>query len=130
VVYTPTGSTEISTPPTLLMGCGMVLLSFTPVADAWVRCSVTSVTVCLCVCVCPRSNRRTTRAINSKLGAHIDRGTISQAATLRSKGQRSRSHSYQMRCLCGYADRDDCLGFYSFSRVFVHTPGVVEEWLE
>ena len=35
--------------------------------DAWVASSMTSVTLSVCLRVCPRSKRKTTRAINTKL---------------------------------------------------------------
>jgi len=60
------------------------------VADVWVEQSVSSVTLCVCLCVSAHCKRKTTLAINSKLGTHALYG-------LRSKGQ---GHVV-MKCVAG-----------------------------
>ena len=59
-------------------------------------CILTRPSVCLSVC--PRSNRKTAWAINANLGTHMYSIAVARhTLTLRSKGQRSRSHSCENR---------------------------------
>ena len=79
-----------------------------------------SVTVsCLCVCVGTLKGKPLELATPKVVD--IQCVTVAwHALTLRLKGQRSRSHGYQIRCWRVYARRYDCLGFYSFFSIVVH----------
>jgi len=80
-------------------------------ADAWVVASVTSV-VCLCVSVwvCTVKEKRLELSTLNLVHMYIVCMALARPAlTMRSKGQRSSSRGYQMRCCRGYAGRYDCL---------------------
>ena len=62
---------------------------------------IASVALSVCLSVCPRFIRKTARAINTKLCSYVVRDiylAVWQALTLRSKGERLRSHRTVMKC--------------------------------
>jgi len=88
-------------------------LRMAAVSDACVGWSVVSVTVCMCVCVyvCVRAVENDLSYQHPNLVRMQCTAVARYALTLRSKGQRSRSCDYQIRCRRGYAGRYDCLCF-------------------
>ena len=88
------------------------------VADAYVGCSVASasvrlsVRVCVRVCVCVRAVKEKQLELSTPNLIHIYAlaGTRHEL-TLRSKGQRSMSQSYEVCCRRGYVCRYDNLDF-------------------
>ena len=67
----------------------------------------------VCLSVCPRSERKTTRAINTKLGrhtVHVSRLACIDHGVKRSSAKVTRLLNF-MRRRRGHAARHDCLGF-------------------